>query len=172
MRKPSRLAEYAQKLKNLEEALSAEEAKSKEYLDRLKYLQADFENYRRRVEKEFQELIQRGNEKLIVGLLNVMDDLEKAIEASKKTENMSAFLEGVEMIYKKLCSILEQEGLTKLEAVGKPFDPNMHEVLVKVPTKDYGDGIVIEEVRKGFMFKGKVVRPSIVKVASEEVKGE
>jgi len=169
MEKSSRRAKGLKELKRLEEALNVEQAKSREYLDRLKYLQADFENYRKRVDREFQEVAQRSNERLIVNLLNVIDDLESAIETSKmKTENVRALLEGVEMTYRKLCTILEREGLTRLEALGKPFDPNMHEILVKVPVKDKGDGIVIEEVRKGFMFKGKVIRPSVVKIACRE----
>ena len=172
MKKPSKLTEYSQKLKNLEGALNTEQAKSKEYLDHLKYLQADFENYRRRMEKEIQEVTQRGNEKLVESLLTTLDELEKAIEIGKKDESMRTFVEGVEMTYKKLCSTLEHEGLTRLEAIGKHFDPNIHEVLAKVPIKGYENGIVIEEVRKGFMFKGKVIRPSIVIVACQEVKGD
>jgi len=162
----------SEELKRLEEALNAEQAKSKEYLDRLKYLQADFENYRKRVAKEFQEVTERSNEKLIVNLLNVIDDLERAIKIGKTTKKVKALLEGVEMVHKKLYAVLEREGLTGLEAVGKPFDPNLHEVLAKVPAKDCEDGIVIEEARKGFMFKGKVIRPSVVKIASKEEKGD
>jgi molecular chaperone GrpE len=170
--KKSWRADYTQKLKALEDALNAEQAKSKEYLDRLKYVQADFENYRKRMEKEFQEITQRSNEKLISNLLGIMDELEIAIETGRETENVGAILEGVEMIHKKLCATLEREGLTRIEAVGKPFDPNMHEILVKVPTKDHEDGTVIEEVRKGFMFKGKIMRPCVVKIACKEVEGE
>lgn len=170
--KKSWRTEYSQKLKALEDALNAEQAKSKEYLDRLKYLQADFENYRRRVEKEFQEITQRSNEKLISNLLGIMDELEIALETGRNTENAGAILEGVEMIHKKLCATLEREGLTRIEAVGKPFDPNLHEILVKVPTKDHEDGTVIEEVRKGFMFKGKIMRPCVVKIACKEIEGE
>jgi len=172
MEKPSRRVKGSKELRRLEEALSLEQAKSREYLDRLKYLQADFENYRKRMEKEFQEVTQRSNERLILNLLNVIDDLESAIETGKTTENVSALLEGIEMTYRKLYTTLEREGLTRLEAVGKPFDPNIHEILVKVPTKDNEDGIVIEEVRKGFMFKGKVIRPSVVKIASKEERSE
>jgi molecular chaperone GrpE len=101
-----------------------------------------------------------------------MEELEIAIETGRNTENAGAILEGVEMIHKKLCATLEREGLTRIEAVGKPFDPNMHEILVKVPTKDHEDGTVIEEVRKGFMFKGKIMRPCVVKIACKEIEGE
>jgi molecular chaperone GrpE len=137
-------------------------------LCRFKYLQADFENYRKRVDKAVQESIQRSNEKLILNIIEVVDDLENAISAGKNTENKKALLEGVQMVHKKLDKILEKEGLVRLESVGKPFDPKIHDVLAEVPTKGQQRGTVVEETRKGFMFKGKVLRPCVVKVACEE----
>lgn len=124
------------------------------------------------MEKELQEATQRSTEKLIAGLINILDDLESAILAGKTTENKDALLEGIEMVHKKLDRLLEKEGLVRLEAVGKLFDPNIHEVLAKISTKNHQSGIVIEETRKGFMFKGKVLRPSIVKIACEDSDGE
>jgi len=153
------------KVKKLEEALREERERSKEYLNRLMYLQADFENYKRRVEKETREAVQLGNERLITNLLAVIDELEMAVQSGKETENKEALLEGVEMVLKKVYATLGQEGLTKIEAAGRPFDPSRHEAISKVPTMDYAEGTVIEEVRKGFMLKDKVIRPSMVKVA-------
>ena len=103
-----------------------------------------------------------------------MDDLERAIETGGETDNLSVLLEGVKMIYKNLWLTLEREGVAKIEAVGKPFNSNIHEILVKVPTNEYLENTVIEESRKGYMFKGKVIRPSIVKIALREegVKGK
>ena len=154
------------KVKRLEEALKEEQEKSSEYLNRLKYLQADFENYRKRMDKEIHEMAQRGNEKLIVNLLIVMDELELALSSGKETENKHALLEGVEMTLKKMYATLEREGLAKIEAVGKTFDPKLHEIVMKVPTKDLDENVIIEEVRKGFMLRGKVIRPSMVKIAT------
>ena len=171
-KKPPKRRRASKRVRMLEEALKAEQAKSKDYLNQLKYLQADFDNYRKRIVREFQEVSQRSNEKLIASVLNVVDDLERAIETGKKIDSTGALLEGVEMVYKNLYAILEREGLTRIEAVGKPFDPNMHEILAKVPTDTHEDGIVIEEARKGFMFKGKVMRPSVVMIASKEEKSE
>lgn len=153
------------KKSEIEQALIEEQGKSKDYLNRLMYLQADFENYKKRVDKEIHEAVQRSNERLITNLLGVVEELEIAIESGKKTENKKALMEGVEMVLKKLYATLGQEGLMKIEAVGKPFDPNKHEVILKVPTSDHSEGTIIEEVRKGFMFKDKVIRPSIVKIA-------
>jgi len=153
------------KLKMLEDALKEEREKSNACLSRLMYLQADFENYKKRVEKETREAVQLSNERLITNLLAVIDELEMAIQSGKETENKEALLEGVEMVLKKMYTTLGQEGLTKIEAAGRPFDPSKHEAISKVPTKDHAEGTVIEEVRKGFMLKDKVIRPSIVKVA-------
>jgi molecular chaperone GrpE len=167
--------DFEEMVKKLEEKLEAEQEKSKEYLNRLKYLQADFENYRKRVEKEIQQAVQRSNEKSVSCLVDLLDDLEKAISAGETTENKTALLEGIKMIHKNLDKLLEQEGVEKLECVGQAFNPNLHEVLAQVPTKEHQSGTVLEEARKGFMFKGKVLRPSIVKIAckvSESDKNE
>lgn len=158
----SRLSE----VERLEEALREEHEKSSEYLNRLVYLQADFENYQKRMEKEIREIAQMSNEKLIINLLGVIDELELALRSGRETENKQALLEGVEMTLKKMYAALGQEGLAKIEAVGKSFDPKLHEVVMKVPTKEREEGVIIEEVRKGFMLRDKVIRPSMVKITT------
>ncbi len=154
------------RIKSLEMKLEAERKRTEEYINRLLYLQADFENYRRRVKREIEESIKYGNEKLIKKLLNVIDELELAVKSGRETENKDALIKGVEIVLKKMYSTLESEGLSKIEAIGKPFDPKLHEAVVKVNTEEYPDGTVIEEVRKGFILNGKVIRPSMVKIAS------
>lgn len=153
-------------VKRLEEALKKEREKSNEYLNRLKYLQADFENYRKRMEKEIRETAHVSNEKLIVNLLDVIDELELALRSGRETENKQALLEGVEMTLKKMHATLGHEGLAKIEAVGKSFDPKLHEILMKIPTKEHDENVVIEEVRTGYMLRDKVIRPSMVKIAT------
>jgi molecular chaperone GrpE len=153
-------------VKKLEEALKREREKSSEYLNRLTYLQADLENYRKRVEKNFQQVAQLSKEKLIVNLLNVIDELELALRSGRETENKQALLEGVEMTLKKIYAALGQEGFTKIVTVGKTFNPELHEVVMKVPTEKYDENVIIEEVRKGYMLKDKVIRPSMVKIAT------
>jgi molecular chaperone GrpE len=172
MEESSKKEKFEETVKKLEKKLGVEQEKSREYLTRLKYLQADFENYRKRVEKEIQEAVQRSNEKLVACLIDIMDDLESAISAGETTENKVALLEGIKMVHKNLDKLLEKEGLERLECVGRPFDPNMHEVLAEVPTNNQQSGTVIEEARKGFMFKGKVLRPSVVKIACEASEGD
>lgn len=172
MEKATKNEELQTKIEQLEQQLRAEQDKSKDYLTRLKYLQADFENYRRRVEKETQEAVNRSNEKLVSCLIGVLDDFENAISAGKTTENKNALLEGVRMVHKNLEKLLAQEGLQRLECVGQAFDPNLHEILAQVPTKEHENGTVLEEARKGFVFKGKVLRPSVVKIACKTSEGE
>lgn len=156
------------KVKLLEKKLKDEEQKSQEHLNRLIYLQADFENYRKRTEKRINEVTQLEKEKLIFNLLDVVDELELAISSGKNPANHAALLEGVEMTLNKFYSTLKQEGLQVIQTAGKPFDPKLHEIVMKVTTKEHDEGIILEDVRKGFIFRDKVMRPSMVKIATRK----
>ncbi|UCE95377.1 MAG: nucleotide exchange factor GrpE, partial [Candidatus Bathyarchaeota archaeon] len=151
----------AEKLEELTNALEAEKKRSDDYLNRLKYLQADFENLRKRMDRQLDETRKYCNERLILELLEVMDELEGAVQEDKKTAPIAVFLQGVEMIMKKLGKILEKEGVSPIECIGQAFDPLKHEIIAKVENDE--EGKIIEEVRKGYIMKGKVIRPSIVK---------
>lgn len=157
------------RVRKLQEALKKEREKSNEYLNRLKYLQADFENYRKRIEREIHETVHVSNERLIGNLLSVMDELELALRSGRETESKQAILEGIEMTLRKMNATLVQEGLARIKAVGETFDPTLHEIIAKVPTRDHDENVVVEEVRTGYMFRDKVIRPTIVKVASQQV---
>lgn len=153
-------------VESLKKELERERGKSEDYLNKLKYLQAEFENYQKRVKREVAESIQFGNQKLITELLTVLDELEYAIDAGKSSNDKEALIQGVEITLKKLYGILEKEGLSKIEAVGKPFDPLRHAAVQKISGGN-GEETVVEEIRKGFTLKGKVIRPSLVKVATK-----
>jgi molecular chaperone GrpE len=160
-------------LENLKTALKMERKKTNDYLNRLKYLQADFENFQKRMRKEMSETINYGNQNLIIKLLPILDEFELAIKTGLCDDKKNIIIKGIEMTFKKMYDVLEKEGLKRIDSIGKNFDPNAHEAVEKVTTKDYKEGIVIEEIRKGFMFKERVIRPSLVKVAvntSKEVK--
>jgi len=150
----------------LEKALEQEREKSQNYFKQLNYLQADFENYKKRVQREYYDVASQGKEQLLKNLLSITDELEIALKESKKSKNFEAVVEGLEMILKKMCSLLETEGLQKIEAVGKQFDPNLHEAIIKVDKKGKEVGKILEEIRSGYIFNGKVIRPSLVKVAT------
>jgi molecular chaperone GrpE len=150
------------------QAAIAEERRRSEALGtNLKYLQADFENYRKRTDKEMKDVQDFATMKLVVSLLSVLDELELAITHAVESGEKGALLDGITMVYKNLSSTLEREGLREIESVGKPFDPVLHEAVVKVPGDGEGEAVVVEEIRKGFMFKNKVIRPSMVKVKLE-----
>jgi molecular chaperone GrpE len=164
-----------QDLVNLEKTLEEERKRNEEYLTNLRYLQADFENYRKRVDREMRELEEFSTLGLVRKLIPVLDDLDLAVASATKAED-EGLLEGVKMVQKSLGSALETEGLQSIEAVGKPFDPSSHEAVDKVQGKDNSEDMVVEEMRKGYTFKGKVLRPSAVKVEmaarQQSAKGE
>lgn len=133
-----------------------------ENLLRLKYLQADFENYRKRVEKEARESEEVSLRRFVTGLLRILDELELAVQ-SARAGNESEFLDGVKMVYKNFSAALEAEGLERIEAVGKKFDPAYHEAVESEPGEEERN-VVIAEIRPGYSFRGRVIRPSLVKV--------
>jgi len=162
-------------LANLEKTLEEERKRNEEYLTSLRYLQADFENYRKRVDREIRELEEFSTLGLVRKLVPVLDDLDLAVASATKAED-KGLLEGVKMVQKNLSSALESEGLQRIKAVGEHFDPSAHEAVDKVQGKDNSEDMVVEEMRKGYTFKGKVLRPSAVKVEmaarQEKAQGE
>ena len=139
-----------------------------EYLDHLQRLKAEFENYRKRVLKEQTRAIELASEDLVLKLLSILDDFELALVAAEQKPDLEKFLQGVEMVYAKLVDTLRSEGLERIEAKGKPFDPELHEALFQ-GGDDPGEPFVAEVLRNGYTLKGKVVRPAGVKVDRKEV---
>lgn len=152
---------------NFEEKLEGEKKRSEDYLIRLKYLQADFENLKKRFDREVEQIKGYCNERIIIPLLDVVDELELAVKNGEiSTQSTESLLEGVEMTLKKLRKILEKEGVTPIDSPeGKAFDPSRHNAVFAVETDDVADGTVLEQIRKGYIMRGKVIRPTIVKVA-------
>jgi len=153
------------KPEKLVSALEEEKKRSEECLTRLKYMQADFENYRKRLDRQMEDVRKYSNERLIVQLLDVVDELEMAIKSACSTNSKETLTEGVEMTLTKLKKMLEKEGVSPIECLGKPFDPSKHDAVSKVEKDDVKGSTVIEEIRKGYNMKEKVIRPSVVKVA-------
>ena len=156
---------------NFEGLLECEKKRSEEYLTRLKYLQADFENFKKRFDSEAEQIKNYGNERLVLQLLDVVDELELAVKNGEISSSPEPLIEGVEMTLKKLRKVLEQEGVSPIDnPEGKVFDPTRHNAIAVVERDDVKDSTVIEEIRKGYMMRGKVIRPSIVKVAVKSSK--
>lgn len=150
---------------NLAEALAAEKEKAGEYLANWQRAQADFVNYKRRTEQERADFNSYANANLLLGLLPVLDDLERALEAVPPRYKKSDWVEGVRLVERKFKTSLEGQGVKPIKALGEPFDPNFHEAL----RQDKGEeGIVIEEFQKGYMLNDKLLRPSRVVVGNGE----
>ena len=157
------LIDLEQELKRLKQYIEDEKRRNEEITVKLKYLQADFENYRKRIDREIKEIEEFSNYNLIKKLLPSLDELELAIRAAEERNEKTSILEGVKLAYKNLLSALESEGLRRIEALGKEFDPKLHEAVEKV--QGVGDkDIVIDEIRVGYLYKEHVIRPSLVKV--------
>jgi molecular chaperone GrpE len=161
------------------EKLTETEEKGKTEIERLKeevqeinekYLRlyAEFENYKKRVNKDKEELIKYGNESLIYELLPVIDNLEMAIKHATSNVNES-LIQGVEITLKELKKTLEKFGLIQIEAENKPFDPQYHHAMSQVERDDIEENMVVEELRKGYMLKDKVLRPSFVTVSKKSI---
>jgi len=149
--------------------LKEEADKAKVYWDRILRLQADFENTRKRLEKEKQDFIKFANEGIILELLNILDDLERTLGlAQSEHQDLPAFLKGVEMILAHLYEMLKEYGVKPLEAEGKLFDPHYHEALMQVENKDVPEHTVVEELQKGYMLNDRVIRTVKVKVSKKQ----
>lgn len=127
--------------------------------------QADFDNFRRRTQKEKEELAKYASSKLIQELLPVIDNFERALQASEDNPEFESFSKGVNMIFRQLEQVLAAEGLTAMNSVGQPFNPEFHQAIMQVESEEHEEGIVVEEVQKGYMLKDKVLRPAMVKVS-------
>lgn len=128
---------------------------------------ADFENYRKRMEKEKENIVCFANERLIQELLPILDNLQRALSMELDQAGANSILEGVRMVSGQLHSVLGACGLEPVEAVGSPFDPQYHEAVGVLPSEEHDEGTVVSELQKGYSLKGKVLRPSMVHVAAQ-----
>jgi molecular chaperone GrpE len=126
-------------------------------------LRADFENYRRRAAKENQELRERAAEELLRDLLPIVDNLGRGLADPAGTDD--PFRNGIVLVHRQLLDLLRREGLEPIDAVGQPFDPECHEAVIRYETSDLPPGSVVEEMQKGYRYRGRLLRPSLVKVA-------
>ena len=126
---------------------------------------ADFENYKRRTALEKDDLLKYSNAKLMGELLPVLDTFQLALKSPGESAETQNVIKGVEMIYRQMMQVLEQAGMSKIEAVGQHFDPNLHEAIMQGEDDTVPEETVVEELRAGYMLKERVIRPSMVKVS-------
>jgi molecular chaperone GrpE len=161
---PTRL-ELAERIEALERELTEVRARAEEHLYNWQRSAADFSNFRRRTDEERAAAGQFSNALLIGKLLAVLDDFDRALE-SVPADAHDSWIEGVQLVERKLRGVLESEGVTAIPAVGEPFDPNLHEAVAHEETADHPDNHVIGEVQRGYRLHDRVLRPSLVRVAN------
>lgn len=137
-----------------------------ELQNRLLRTQADYDNFRRRTRLEKEDFAKYASQKLLEQLIPVVDNFERAVLASEENQDLDSLIKGLNMIYRQFSQVLEQEGVKPIEAVGQPFNPEFHQAVMQVESDEHEEGIVVEELQKGYMLKDKVIRPSMVKVSS------
>jgi molecular chaperone GrpE len=156
------------RVKQLEQSLEEKNKECNDLHDRYLRMAADFDNYKKRVSKEKADIIAYGNEELIKALLNVLDNLERALEHSGSAEQDGPIVEGVKLVYKHFLSCLERFGVQPIEAnKGQEFDPRYHQAIERVETKDVTPGIILSEMLKGYTLKDRLLRPALVVVSKE-----
>ncbi len=173
-KKPQEAPPQEEKTFSLKESeylkLKEEVTKAGEYWERIMRLQADFDNTRKRLEREKQDFVKFANEGIIVELLNILDDLERTVAlAQSQKQDLSVFLKGVEMILAHLYDMLKEHGVRPIEAEGNIFDPHLHEALMQVENKDLPEHTVVEELQKGYFLYDRVIRTAKVKVSKKGI---
>ena len=149
----------------LEEQLAAKEKEAREYWDRFLRERADLENYRKRVGREKEELLNYGNKSLLEEILPVIDNLERAL-AHVSENGLGAVVEGIRMTHAMLLTALKKFSVTPIESIGAPFDSAFHQAMAQVPTDQHEANTVVEEYQKGYMLKERLLRPAMVTVAT------
>lgn len=143
------------------------EAAVAEMQQRYMRLQADFANFKKRTAGEKLQISEVVKMEVLQNVLPVVDNFERALQVpqDKLTDELKSFVDGYEMIYKQLMTVLEKEGVVKIDAVGKPFDPNYHQAVMRVASDEYDNDVVVEVLQEGYLLGDKTLRPAMVKVA-------
>ena len=140
--------------------------KIEELTDRVRRQMAEFDNFRKRTEKEKTQMFETGAKSIVEKILPVVDNFERGLAAVTEEEKGTPFVEGMEKIYKQMMTVLEEAGVKPIEAVGQEFDPNLHNAVMHVEDEEFGENIIAEEFQIGYTYRDSVVRHSMVKVAN------
>jgi len=168
----SRLENKLSELEILRQSFEEKKKLADTYYENLLRLAAEFDNYRKRVEKEKEELTKFGKEELLIKLLGILDSLDLAVTAAKSEKNKEKSIrEGIELIHKQLRELLEKEGLRKLDAVGQQFDPDLHHVVEYQESDKHKDNEIIQEIQPGYLIQDRVIRPAMVIIARAKKAG-
>lgn len=156
----------AEETEQLKKELEEVKAKSQEYLEGWQRERAEFTNYKKRIDREREQLNQTIAGNILKRYFDILDDFERALKNKPKDGDGAVWADGIELIYRKLLAILESEGVRAMEVEGQYFDPNLHEALSQEASPDHESGQVIEVIKNGYVIGDRVLRPALVRVAS------
>ena len=168
--KDEEISVLGEELKSVKEELTKARESSDNNLSKLKYLMADFDNYRKQMEKQVASKVESSKAELLLKFLSIRDDYLRALEMAKQSKSEGVVLEGLEAILKNLDSLLKSEGVIEIETIGTPFDPNIHDAISFSYRDDVPESTVTSEIRKGYVLNNKVLRPSLVEISKKIVK--
>jgi molecular chaperone GrpE len=169
MKKTTKETETLRKeLNEKEVALLAMEQERNDWKEKFMRKMAEFDNYKRRTDQEMQSVLKYAGEKLVTKLLPVIDDFERSIQHITESSDVKTLQQGVQLIYEKFLKFLSDQEISKIEAVGKPFDVHFHDALYQQPSEQYAPNTVIQEIQSGYLYKDRVLRHSQVIVAAEQ----
>ncbi len=157
-----------QKIKELEEKLKDKTTEAQANYDKFLRACAEFENFKKRLEKEKKDLVRFSNEELVKELLSVIDNLERALDRKGDTENVKDLRDGVNLTLQQLLKTLNKFGLEQVSALGERFDPNKHEAIAIEESQEHDEGVVVNEIQKAYFFKDRLLRPALVSVSGQK----
>tara|TARA_B100000315_G_scaffold254462_1_gene295587 strand:- start:553 stop:1158 length:606 start_codon:yes stop_codon:yes gene_type:complete len=146
-----------------------EEEICKKYLNQIKYLQADIDNYRKNINLQINQAVFNEKKRIFLNLFNTREDLERAINSFKKDKKSHQNLKGVKLVFENLIQLFEDEGLAEIASINSTFNSSFHEAIKIIETNDYEDNTIISEIRKGYTLNGKVIRTSLVEVTKKPI---
>ena len=154
-----------QALENQQKKIEELENELKEFKDKYLRLAAEFDNYKKRMARQFETIVKTANDELILEIIDIFDNFERALNAAKSSEDFASFHKGIEMIFKQLKEILQKRGLQRIEALNTEFDPNFHEAISQIEVKDKPSNMVVEEIQAGYLLGDRVIRAAKVVVS-------
>ena len=158
-------------LQSVKNELRKAKESSESSLNKMRYLMADFDNYRKQMEKQLSSKAESIKAELLLKFLNIRDDYLRALSVARQSKSQQVVvIEGLEGILKNIDSLLASEGVREIEAVGTPFDPNVHDAIAYSALDDLAENTVTAEIRKGYMLNGRVLRPSLVEISKKIIK--
>ncbi len=149
----------------MQSELDEAKAQSQIAIDKMMRLAAEFDNYKKRSAKEYENIRKYAAESIIKELIPIVDNFERAIESADESKDIDSLLKGINLILNQMLNLLEKEGVTRIKAVGEVFDPNVHEAVLHIASDEYPENVVVNEFQKGYILNGRVIKPAMVAVS-------